>query len=153
VTSGILLINLRVLAIGGDRDPFRVDARVNVFARVTRSRGSTWVTVTPNGCPWLRIVVTELTFTGTSMPEKRLKELLEELRTELKGVDGVDDDVMESLDQLEVNIDDLVDPDTDSSENSAMDDAIALETRFAANFPVAEQILREVINTLNRIGI
>jgi len=87
------------------------------------------------------------------MPEKRLKELLGELRAELKGVDGVDDDVMESLDQLEVNIDDLVDPDTDSSENSAMDDAIALETRFAANFPVAEQILREVINTLNRIGI
>ena len=87
------------------------------------------------------------------MPEKRLKELLEELRTELKGVDGVDDEVMESLDQLEVNIDDLVDPDTDSSENSAMDDAIALEARFAANFPVAEQILREVINTLNRIGI
>lgn len=85
------------------------------------------------------------------MPEKRLKELLGELRMELKGVD--DDDVMKSLDQLEVNIEDLVDPDTDSSENSAMDDAIALETRFAANFPVAEQILREVINTLNRIGI
>ena len=87
------------------------------------------------------------------MPEKRLKELLGELRTELKGVDGVDNDVMESLDQLEVNIEDLVDPDTDSSENGAMDDAIALEARFAANFPVAEQILREVINTLNRIGI
>ena len=44
------------------------------------------------------------------MPEKRLKELLGELRTELKGVDGVDDEVMESLEQLEVNIDDLVDP-------------------------------------------
>ncbi len=85
------------------------------------------------------------------MPEKRLKELLGELREELKGVD--DDDVMESLKQLEVNIEDLVDPETDSSENSAMDDAIALEARFAAKFPVAEQILREVVNTLNRIGI
>ena len=87
------------------------------------------------------------------MPEQRLRELLGELRKELKGMEGVDEDVMESLDELEVNIEDLVDPDTDSSENSALDDAIALEARFAANYPMAEQILREVINTLNRIGI
>ena len=34
-----------------------------------------------------------------------------------------------------------------------MEDAIALEARFAANHPVAERLIREVIDTLGRIGI
>jgi hypothetical protein len=34
-----------------------------------------------------------------------------------------------------------------------LDDAIALEASFAAEYPVAEKIIRELINSLSRIGI
>jgi hypothetical protein len=40
------------------------------------------------------------------------------------------------------------------SETSQVDaDTLALEARFAANHPVAERLIREVIDTLGRIGI
>jgi hypothetical protein len=55
--------------------------------------------------------------------------------------------------QLESDIDDLVNPEVDSAENTVMDDAIALEAIFAVNHPVAEKLIRELINTLSRIGI
>ena len=87
------------------------------------------------------------------MPEQRLKELLKELRSELDGVEEIDSEMAESLQQLEGTIDDLLNPETDSADNTAMEDAIALEASFAAHYPVAAQLLREVVNTLNRIGI
>ncbi len=34
-----------------------------------------------------------------------------------------------------------------------LEDAIALEARFAANHPVAERVIRELIDSLGRIGI
>jgi len=34
-----------------------------------------------------------------------------------------------------------------------MDDVVALEARFAANYPVAEKIVRELVDSLSRIGI
>jgi hypothetical protein len=46
-----------------------------------------------------------------------------------------------------------VDPAVDSDENTVLDDAIALEAVFAASHPVAEKIIRELINSLSRIGI
>jgi len=87
------------------------------------------------------------------MSEQRIKELLEELRGELQRTDGVDEALLASVRTLESNIGDLVDPAVDSDENTVLDDAIALEAVFAASHPVAEKILRELINSLSRIGI
>ena len=87
------------------------------------------------------------------MSEQRIKELLEELRGELQRTDGVDEALITSVRTLESNIGDLVDPKVDSSENTVLDDAIALEAVFAASHPVAEKIIRELINSLSRIGI
>ena len=87
------------------------------------------------------------------MSEQRIKELLEELRGELQRTDGVDGALVASVRTLESNIGDLVDPAVDSDENTVLDDAIALEAVFAASHPVAEKIIRELINSLSRIGI
>ena len=87
------------------------------------------------------------------MSEQRIKELLEELRGELQCTDGVDEALLASVRTLESNIGDLVDPAVDSDENTVLDDAIALEAVFAASHPVAEKIIRELINSLSRIGI
>lgn len=87
------------------------------------------------------------------MSEERLRTLMAELVRELEKTDGVDQELKATIKRLEADIDDLVDPDTDSGENTVMDDAIALEARFAASYPVAEKILRELINNLSRIGI
>lgn len=87
------------------------------------------------------------------MSEKRLRELTAELMREVDRTEGVDAELISTIRQLQEGIDDLVDPDTDSSNNTVMDDAIALEASFAVHYPVAEKILRELINTLSRIGI
>ncbi|MCH7671142.1 MAG: DUF4404 family protein [Proteobacteria bacterium] len=87
------------------------------------------------------------------MSEQRIKELLAELRGELQRTEGVDEALLTSVRTLESNIGDLVDPTVDSSENTVLDDAIALEAVFAASHPVAEKIIRELINSLSRIGI
>ena len=87
------------------------------------------------------------------MSETRIKELIQELRSELEAADAADPEVVETARQLEANIQDLVNPEIDTSQNTIMDDAIALEASFAASHPVAERIIWELINTLSRIGI
>ncbi len=87
------------------------------------------------------------------MPEERLKTLLGELRQELTSIEELDDEDVESLEQLEATIDDLLNPEVDTDDNSVVDDVVALEAKLTANYPMAAQILREMINTLNRIGI
>jgi len=87
------------------------------------------------------------------MSEQRLKEIMTELVTELEKTEGVDYETLDVARRLQTDIDDMVNPDVDSSENTILDDAIALEASFAATHPVAEKAIRELINTLSRIGI
>lgn len=87
------------------------------------------------------------------MSDTRLRALMAELIKELDNTDDVDPELLGTLKRLESDIDDLENPDIDTSDNSVLDDAIALEARFAVNYPVAEKILRELINSLSRIGI
>jgi copper chaperone CopZ len=87
------------------------------------------------------------------MSEQRIKELINELIKELESIDGVAEEAVSVARQLEGKIDDLVNPEVDTSENTILDDAIALEASFAASHPVAEKLIRELINTLSRIGI
>ena len=87
------------------------------------------------------------------MSEQRIKELISELLSELRDTDGVDEQMVATVGQLESDISDLVNPEVDSADSTVLDDAIALEAIFAANHPIAEKIVRELINTLSRIGI
>lgn len=87
------------------------------------------------------------------MSEQRIKELISELLSELRDTDGIDEKMVATVGQLESDISDLVDPEVDSTDSTALEDAIALEAIFAANHPVAEKIIRELINSLSRIGI
>lgn len=87
------------------------------------------------------------------MNEERVKLLLKELLDEINQSEDQDEDLLESAKRLESDIDALLNPDVDSSDNTVMDDMIALEARFATNYPVAEKIVRELVNSLSRIGI
>ena len=87
------------------------------------------------------------------MGEQRVKKLVSELLNELEKTDGVDQKLLSTIKKLEADIADLIDPSVDTTENTVLDDAIALEASFAVNYPVAEKIIRELINSLSRIGI
>ncbi len=87
------------------------------------------------------------------MNEKRVKQLLKELLDEIGQSDNADEELLASAQQLQADVDALLNPDVDTSDNTVMDDMIALEAQFAANYPVAEKIVRELVNSLSRIGI
>ncbi len=87
------------------------------------------------------------------MNEKKVQQLLNELLAEIGQGENPDEELLGSAKQLQSDIDSLLNPDVDSSENTVMDDMIALEARFASNYPVAEKIVRELVNSLSRIGI
>lgn len=87
------------------------------------------------------------------MSEHRIKALLKELLAELEQASTVDQETLALTRKLEADVHDLVDPAVDSTGNTVLDDAIALEASFAVQHPVAERILRELINNLSKIGI
>ncbi len=87
------------------------------------------------------------------MSAEKIKQLVAELVAELEKTDGVDTETLQSAQLLAGQVDDLMDPEIDTSDSTVMDDAIALEARFAASYPTAEKIVRELVNTLSRIGI
>ncbi|MEX0619446.1 MAG: DUF4404 family protein [Pseudohongiellaceae bacterium] len=87
------------------------------------------------------------------MSEERLKALVTQLVAEMENTRGVDPESLARARKLRADIEDVVNPAVDTEEYSVLDDAIALEASFAARHPVAERMLRELINNLSRIGI
>ena len=83
------------------------------------------------------------------MSKERLRELLTELSTELNEAKDVDDETRELLGQLHDDLDRL----TGEDHASAVDRAKSLESRFAANHPIAERIAREFADLLAKMGI
>ena len=85
------------------------------------------------------------------MGQDNIKFLLEKLNQELALADNLDEDTLELARQLERNMEQLI----ERSEPVAagLENAVALEARFAATHPVAERILRELIAVLGRMGI
>lgn len=86
------------------------------------------------------------------MSQERIKALLQQLQQELANTTTVDADTLAQVKQLDSDIDQWIE-DAEDVNSPIMEDAIALEARFAANHPVAERLIREVIDTLARIGI
>lgn len=87
------------------------------------------------------------------MNEEKVQQLLKELLEEIGQGENPDEELLGSAQRLQSDIDSLLNPDVDSSENTVMDDMIALEAQFASSYPVAEKIVRELVNSLSRIGI
>ncbi|MDP2091809.1 MAG: DUF4404 family protein [Pseudohongiella sp.] len=85
------------------------------------------------------------------MGQDRVRFLLNELNQELAAAENLDQETLDLARKLEKDMEQLI----ERSEPVAaeLEDAIALEARFAATHPVAERILRELIAVLGRMGI
>lgn len=85
------------------------------------------------------------------MSQERVKQLLSELRAELASANTLDEETLELARKLDVDMDLMI----EKSEPRVpeLEDAIALEARFAATHPVAERIMRELVAVLGRMGI
>lgn len=81
----------------------------------------------------------------------RLKMLASELLKELRNADTPDDEAIELLQNLETDVQDIID--RRQSSNEITDLLINLESRFAVDHPVAERTIRDIVDTLNKIGI
>jgi len=90
------------------------------------------------------------------MSNERANELILELIKELeatKGTEASDAATIEQAKRLQNTFNDVVNPELDTTDNTLLDDAIALQTSFAVQYPVAEKLIRELVNTLSRLGI
>jgi len=87
------------------------------------------------------------------MNQEKVQKLLKELLEEIGQGESPDEELLGSAQRLQADIDSLLNPDVDSSDNTVMDDMIALEAQFASRHPIAEKIIRELVNSLSRIGI
>ena len=84
------------------------------------------------------------------MSNERIKKLLAQLREELESTD-VDDDLQKLMGELDDEINGVIENDADV--NALVDRAKELEAGFATKHPAAERFMREVIDTLVRMGI
>ncbi|MDH3337320.1 MAG: DUF4404 family protein [Gammaproteobacteria bacterium] len=83
------------------------------------------------------------------MTKERINKLLTELNRELHKAGDFDAETRELLRQLNDDIDRLA----GDTESSALDRARHLESRFAADHPVAERLARELADILAKMGI
>jgi len=74
---------------------------------------------------------------------ERIQHLIAELNKELSAGSTLDPETRELLQQLNEDVD----------TESTLDRARQLESRFAANHPVAERIARELADMLAKMGI
>lgn len=88
------------------------------------------------------------------MSNEKLKSLLEQLKHELDQTTGADPETARLARELDAEIHDLLDPETEQSvADVALDKARELESDFAADHPVAAQFLRQIMDTLGKMGI
>ncbi|HAG73223.1 MAG TPA: hypothetical protein DCL66_13580 [Gammaproteobacteria bacterium] len=87
------------------------------------------------------------------MSNDRANELIKELIQELEQETALDLATVEQAKLLQNKFEDILNPDLDTSNNTMLDDVIALEASFATTHPVAEKLVRELVNTLSRLGI
>ena len=88
------------------------------------------------------------------MNENNLKELLRQLHQALEKTDSVDPDTLKQVKELDEEVNRLLESGSQGEEyDNVVDQAKAVETRFAVDHPVAERFLREIIEALSRVGI
>ena len=83
---------------------------------------------------------------------KNIRAILAQLYKELQRAEDVDIEAREILQHLHRDVEQL--EDSDSTEIESMVDRVkALESRFAANHPVLEQMARELSDAIAKMGI
>jgi len=88
------------------------------------------------------------------MNEKSLRELLNSLHEALEHTEKVDPETLELVRELDEDINRLIESGSaDDDFDNVVDRAKSVETRFAVDHPVAERFLREIIDTLAKVGI
>lgn len=88
------------------------------------------------------------------MNETNLKDLLRQLHQALEKTDSVDPDTLKQVRELDEEVNRLLDSGSRGEEfDNVLDQAKAVETRFAVDHPVAERFLREIIESLSKVGI
>ncbi len=87
------------------------------------------------------------------MSNKKIQDLLVRLHDEVRKT-AVDDDTPAALHDLDSDIHDLLSSSTpEPNMTFVLERAKLLEAQFAINHPAAERFMREVIDTLAKIGV
>jgi len=87
------------------------------------------------------------------MSNEKIRELLGRLHDEVQNTE-VDASTRASLQELDSEIHDLLSSSTpESSVTPVLERAKLLETQFAIDHPAIERFMREVIDTLAKIGV
>ncbi len=87
------------------------------------------------------------------MSNEKIRKLLAKLHDEVRDTE-LDADTRSSLRELDSDIHDLLDSATSRHKMSfVMERAKLLEARFAISHPTVERFMREVIDTLAKIGV
>lgn len=88
------------------------------------------------------------------MNESKLNELLSQLNDELDRTDSVDPETLGLLQELQSDLQRLGSgEDSAPDQETVLEQAQALETRFAAEHPAAERFIREIMDMLAKVGI
>jgi len=87
------------------------------------------------------------------MSNEKIKDLLTKLHAEIQTTD-VDAEMRSLIEELDTDIHSLLDSKTQQDEaSSVLERAQLLETNFANKHPVAERFIREIVETLARMGV
>lgn len=87
------------------------------------------------------------------MSNEKIRELLARLRHEIRKTE-LDDNTRSLVEKLDSDIHGLLGAEADQADSgSVLEKANQLEANFATEHPTAERIVREVIDTLVRMGI
>lgn len=84
------------------------------------------------------------------MSKERIKELLAQLREEIRSTE-VDEELQKLIGELDDDIHAVIENDEDM--NAVVERAKEVEASFATSYPTAERVMREVIDALVRMGI
>lgn len=91
------------------------------------------------------------------MEKQELAALLKKLQTELESVQAVDDSLKQSLQSLGQDIQKVLGqgtPPTPTADEASLNErAQELEARFAAEHPYLASTLRDVMDSLGKMGI
>lgn len=87
------------------------------------------------------------------MSKERINELLAALAKEISETQDIPENIEVSSKQLATDIEEALSSQSDEANPTILEDAIALEASFAVNHPIAEKLIRELVNQLSRLGI
>ncbi len=86
------------------------------------------------------------------MKKKRVQALLAELRSEVQGHGKLDAKTRELAIQLHDDVEALIESDP-AEDSDVLERAEQLQVRFAARHPRAEALIREIVDSLAKMGI